>query len=84
MNYYKSFTHKLNSLYHTRYRGRINRLARRTGNTLKANGMEPLEEIAAISSRLIANKAAMRSRPAIIQRVIDDLAQIVSQQSSGA
>ena len=55
-----------------------------TGNTLKANGMEPLEEIAAISSRLIVNKAAMRSRHAIIQRVIDDLAQIVSQQSSGA
>jgi ATP phosphoribosyltransferase len=55
-----------------------------TGNTLKANGMEPLEEIAAISSRLIVNKAAMRSRHAIIQRVIDDLALIVSQQSNGA
>ena len=54
-----------------------------TGNTLKANGMEPLEEIAAISSRLVVNKAAMRSRHAIIQRVIDDLAQIVSQQSAG-
>jgi tetrahydromethanopterin S-methyltransferase subunit B len=39
MNYYKSLTHKLNSLYHTRYRGRINRLARRTGNTLKAGMM---------------------------------------------
>jgi ATP phosphoribosyltransferase len=45
-----------------------------TGNTLRANGMEPLEEIAAISSRLVVNKAAMRSRCAIIQRVIDDLA----------
>ena len=32
-----------------------------TGNTLRANGMEPLE-IAAISSRLVVNKAAMRSR----------------------
>ncbi len=39
-----------------------------TGNTLRANGMEPLEEIAAISSRLVVNKAAMRSRYAIIQR----------------
>lgn len=48
-----------------------------TGNTLRANGMEPLEEIAAISSRLVVNKAAMRSRCAIIQRVIDDLAAVV-------
>lgn len=33
-----------------------------TGNTLKANGMEPLEHIADISSRLVVNKAAMRTR----------------------
>ena len=45
-----------------------------TGNTLRANGMEPLEEIASISSRLVVNKAAMRSRCANIQAVIDDLA----------
>jgi len=50
-----------------------------TGNTLRANGMEPLEEIAAISSRLVVNKAAMRSRCAIIQGVIDDLAAVVPQ-----
>jgi len=49
-----------------------------TGNTLRANGMEPLEEIAAISSRLVVNKAAMRSRCALIQQVIDDLATVVS------
>lgn len=48
-----------------------------TGNTLRANGMEPLEEIAAISSRLIVNKAAMRSRYVLIQGVIDQLAAIV-------
>jgi ATP phosphoribosyltransferase len=50
-----------------------------TGNTLRANGMEPLEEIAAISSRLVVNKAAMRSRCSIIQRVIDDLGAVVPQ-----
>jgi ATP phosphoribosyltransferase len=50
-----------------------------TGNTLRANGMEPLEEIAAISSRLVVNKAAMRSRCSIIQRVIDDLDAVVPQ-----
>lgn len=50
-----------------------------TGNTLRANGMEPLEEIAQVSSRLVVNKAAMRSRFAPIQRLIDDLAEAVGQ-----
>ncbi|MCB1853943.1 MAG: ATP phosphoribosyltransferase [Pseudomonadales bacterium] len=49
-----------------------------TGNTLRANGMEPLEEIAAISSRLVVNKAAMRSRHADIQRLVDQLATVVA------
>jgi len=48
-----------------------------TGNTLRANGMAPLEEIASISSRLVVNKAAMRSRYSTIQRLIDDLTGIV-------
>ena len=53
-----------------------------TGNTLRANGMEPLEEIAAISSRLVVNKAAMRSRYATITRVIDDLTAIVAEDEN--
>lgn len=48
-----------------------------TGNTLRANGMEPIEEIADISSRLVVNKASMRSRHAQIMRVINDLAAVV-------
>jgi ATP phosphoribosyltransferase len=48
-----------------------------TGNTLRANGMEPLEEIADISSRLVVNKASMRSRHSQIMRVINDLAAVV-------
>lgn len=48
-----------------------------TGNTLRANGMEPLDEIAAISSRLIVNKAAMRSRHSAVQGIVDDLAAVV-------
>ena len=55
-----------------------------TGNTLRANGMEPLEEIAAISSRLVVNKAAMRSRCALIQGVISDLAAAVAQGAAVA
>jgi ATP phosphoribosyltransferase len=33
-----------------------------TGNTLRANGLAPLEHIADISSRLIVNKAAMKMK----------------------
>ena len=33
-----------------------------TGNTLKANGLEPWDEIADISSRLIVNKASMKMK----------------------
>jgi ATP phosphoribosyltransferase len=55
-----------------------------TGNTLKANGMEPLEEIASISSRLVVNKAAMRSRYRSIQRLIDQLSEILEAANAQA
>jgi len=48
-----------------------------TGNTLRANGMEPLQEIAAISSRLVVNKAVLRSRYTAITRIIEDLTAVV-------
>lgn len=44
-----------------------------TGNTLKANGLEALDEIAAITSRLIVNKAALRAAHAPIARLVRDL-----------
>lgn len=50
-----------------------------TGNTLRANGMEPLEEIASISSRLIVNKAAMRSHYGRIQGLVDRLSAAVGE-----
>ena len=40
-----------------------------TGNTLKANGLAPLEHIADISSRLIVNKAAMKMKHARIKAI---------------
>ncbi len=55
-----------------------------TGNTLRANGMEPLEEIAAISSRLVVNKAAMRSRHAAITKIIEDLTAVVQEVEDAA
>jgi ATP phosphoribosyltransferase len=53
-----------------------------TGNTLRANGMEPLQEIAAVSSRLVVNKAAMRSRYAAITQIIEDLTAAVQEAES--
>lgn len=44
-----------------------------TGNTLRANGLEPTELIAEISSRLIVNKASMKTKHAAIQKLIDQL-----------
>ena len=44
-----------------------------TGNTLKANGLKPLEHIADISSRLVVNKASMKMKHARITDLIDKL-----------
>ena len=49
-----------------------------TGNTLRANGLEPLEPVAEISSRLIVNKTAMKMKHAAVQRLIDQLAQVTA------
>ena len=49
-----------------------------TGNTLKANGMIPREHIADISSRLIVNKASMRTRNPIIADLVSSISAAVS------
>ncbi len=49
-----------------------------TGNTLRANGLKPLEHIADISSRLIVNKAAMKMKHADVKRFIDAVADTVA------
>ena len=41
-----------------------------TGNTLRANGLLELEEICRVTSRLIINKAAMKTRHATATRLI--------------
>jgi len=48
-----------------------------TGNTLKANGLIPLQTITDISSRLIINKAAMKMNQSVIKPFIQQLAQVV-------
>ncbi len=48
-----------------------------TGNTLKANGLEPRELIHNISSRLVVNRASMKMKHHHIQSIIDQLAEAV-------
>jgi len=52
-----------------------------TGNTLRANGLEPLDEIATISSRLIVNKAALRAAHDPITQLVDALAAAVAERA---
>ena len=49
-----------------------------TGNTLKANGLEPLKEIAMISSRLVVGKAAMKLKHGRIGPLIEQLSAAVN------
>jgi ATP phosphoribosyltransferase len=44
-----------------------------TGNTLKANGLKPLEHIADISSRMIVNKASMKMKHRAVNQLIEEL-----------
>jgi len=49
-----------------------------SGNTLKANGLVPLEHMADISSRLIVNKASWKTKHATISSLLNQLRVIVS------
>lgn len=48
-----------------------------TGNTLRAHGLEPLADIAAISSRLIVNRASLKTRGPELRQLIDAFAEVV-------
>jgi ATP phosphoribosyltransferase len=54
-----------------------------TGNTLRANGMSPLEHIADISSRLVVNKASMRTRHDVISELVQQLSVAVNRRGEG-
>jgi ATP phosphoribosyltransferase len=54
-----------------------------TGNTLRANGLEPTELIAHVTSRLIVNKAAMKMKHALISGIVEQVrAAVESQQEA--
>lgn len=55
-----------------------------TGNTLRANGLVPLELIAHISSRLVVNKAALKMNHERITDFIDHMSQAVNSMQETA
>jgi ATP phosphoribosyltransferase len=44
-----------------------------TGNTLKANGLKPIDHIADVSSRLVVNKASMKMKHQTISGIIEKI-----------
>ncbi|MCF6355940.1 MAG: ATP phosphoribosyltransferase [Candidatus Polarisedimenticolaceae bacterium] len=52
-----------------------------TGNTLKANGLIPLEHISNISSRLVINKAAWKIKHSGIKTLVDALKMAVNERA---
>ncbi len=52
-----------------------------TGKTLQANGLEPRELIAEVSTRVIVNKAAMKLKFARVRLILERLATAVAERS---
>jgi ATP phosphoribosyltransferase len=48
-----------------------------TGNTLKANGLSPLETIMDISSRLIVNRAALKMKNRAVRKLVERIEKAV-------
>ncbi len=53
-----------------------------SGNTLKANGLIPLEHIAHISSRLVVNKAAWKMKHAAVMALLGALREAVARRQA--
>jgi len=51
-----------------------------TGNTLRANHLKAVEEIAEISSRLVVNQASFKLKRELLQPVMDGFARAVSEK----
>jgi ATP phosphoribosyltransferase len=53
-----------------------------SGNTLKANGLVPMEHIADISSRLVVNKASWKMKHTAVMALLEALRAAVARQSA--
>lgn len=54
-----------------------------TGNTLRANGLEPTEHIADISSRLVVGQASLKMKHRQIQPILDMLSEAIVARREG-
>jgi ATP phosphoribosyltransferase len=54
-----------------------------SGNTLKANGLVPLDHICDISARLVVNKAAWKMKHAAVTALLGVLRQAVAERAGG-
>jgi ATP phosphoribosyltransferase len=52
-----------------------------TGNTLKANGLKPMEHIADISSRLVVNKASLKMKYQQVNELINKISEAVDNKN---
>ncbi|MFK0571225.1 ATP phosphoribosyltransferase [Endozoicomonas sp.] len=52
-----------------------------TGNTLRANGLEPQELIAEISSRMVVNRASMKVKHKLIGQLLDQLSSAIEEKA---
>ena len=52
-----------------------------SGNTLKANGLVPLELITHISSRLVVNKASWKMKHGLVMQLMEAFREAVQQQA---
>jgi ATP phosphoribosyltransferase len=52
-----------------------------TGNTLKANGLKPMEHIADISSRLVVNKASLKMKYQQVNELINKISEAVDNRN---
>ena len=48
-----------------------------TGSTLRANGLVEVETIAEVSSRLVVNRVALKTRPVQIGALVDAFTEVV-------
>ena len=53
-----------------------------TGNTLRANGLEPLETLHHISSRLIANKTSYKRKYALLKPILEAIEQSLTERAA--
>lgn len=48
-----------------------------TGNTLKANGLKPLDTVLDVSTRLVVNRVSLKTKSAMIKQLVTELESVI-------